>query len=137
MSINIHIQYVKHALILLNKLTYIPPLQGTKYFHYICGSKVQDIVVGLNCGYKTVLQFIALVLALLTRKVKVKGLNDAKYIAAMVYFITIVILVLAVCYFTIAGDRINLFLTLISSGLVIVSTFVLMLVFIPTVSAKL
>ena len=84
-----------------------------------------------------VLQFIALVLAVLTRKVKVKGLDDAKYIAAMVYFITIVIVVFAICYFTISDDRINTYRTILCTGLVFVSTVVLMLAFIPTVSAHL
>ena len=111
-------------------------LQGTQYFHYVCDSKVQNIVVGLNYGYKMVLQFIALVLAFLTRKVKVKGLDDAKYIAATVYFITIVSVVLAICFFTISDDRINTYTTLSCTGLVIATTVVLMLVFIPTVSAQ-
>ena len=103
--------------------------------HYVCDSRVQDIVVGLYYGFKMVLQFIALVLALLTRNVKVKGLDDAKYIAAMVYFICIVIVVLAVCYFTIS-DRMNTYVILFSAGLVIGSTFLLILVFIPTVSVQ-
>ena len=101
--------------------------------HYVCDSRVQDIVAGLYYGFKMALQFIALVLALLTRSVKVKGLDDAKYIAAMVYIICIVIAVLAVCYFTIS-DRMNTYVILYSTGLVIGTTAILTLVFIPTVS---
>ena len=100
---------------------------------YVCDSAVQDVAGGLYYGFKMLLQFIALVLALLTRKVKVKGLNDAKYIAAMVYVISIVILVLAVCEFTLM-DRINSFAVIFSIGMMIASTFILVLTFIPTVS---
>lgn len=81
-----------------------------------------------------VLQFIALVLALLTRKVKVKGLDDAKYIAAMVYIISLAILVLAICYFTIRGTLMNTFIGLYSAVIVATSTIILAVVFIPTVS---
>ena len=101
---------------------------------YVCDSKVQDITVGLYYAFRMVLQFIALVLALLTRKVKVKGLDDAKYIAAMVYIICIAILVLAVCYFTIRDRLMNTFVALFSTVIVVTSTFILALVFIPTVS---
>ena len=102
---------------------------------YVCDSAVQDVAIGLYYGLKMVLQFIALVLALLTINVKVKGLNDAKYIAAMVYVISIVIVVLAVCEFTL-GDRINIFAVIFSTGITIAPTFILVLTFIPTVSTS-
>ena len=80
------------------------------------------------------LQFIALVLALLTRKVKVKGLDDAKYIAAMVYVIFVAIVVLAVCYFTIRDRLMNTYIVLFSTVIATTSTCILALVFVPTVS---
>ena len=50
----------------------------THYYMYICSSTARDIFLGILYGYKMVMQVIAFVLAFSTRKVKVKGLNDAK-----------------------------------------------------------
>ena len=44
----------------------------------------------INC-YKGILQICALGFAFQTRKVKIEGLNDAKYIAAFVYTTSIVL----------------------------------------------
>ena len=68
----------------------------THYFTHICDSTARDIYLGILYGYKMVLQIIALVLAFATRKVKVKGLDDAKYIAAAIYVTSIVLAVIIV-----------------------------------------
>ena len=47
-----------------------------------------------------ILQVIALVLAFSTRKVKVKGLDDSKYIAAAIYVTSIVFAVIIVSAYT-------------------------------------
>ena len=47
-----------------------------------------------------ILQVIALVLAFSTRKVKVKGIDDAKYIAAAVYVTSIVLVVVIVATYS-------------------------------------
>ena len=51
-------------------------------------------------GYKGLLQVFALLLAFSTRKVKVKGLNDSKYIAAAIYVTSIVLAVTIVSTYT-------------------------------------
>jgi len=61
----------------------------TFYFTYLCNSTAREVFLGILYGYKMVLQIIALVLALSTHRVKVKGFNDAKYIAAVIYVTSI------------------------------------------------
>ena len=79
-----------------------------------------------------ILQICALYFAFQTRKVKVKGLNDAKYIAMIVYIVGIVVLVNLVTTFTLQ-TYITVYATIYSSCLWISSTAVLGLSFIPKV----
>ena len=66
------------------------------------------------------------------RKVKVKGLDDSKYIAAAVYVTSIVLAVVIVATYTL-NDYVNGFPALVSIGFFIGTTFILLLVFIPKV----
>ncbi len=79
---------------------------------------------------------VALVLAFMTRKVKVKGLDDAKYIAAIIYITSIIIGVLTVIEYSL-DDYINAYASIFATGLSLIPTCVLLLVFVPTVSSKL
>ena len=79
-----------------------------------------------------VLQVIALVLAFSIRKVKVKGLDDAKYIAAATYVTSIVLAVIIVATYSLK-DFVNAFPTLFCTGFLIGTTFILGLVFVPKV----
>ena len=51
-------------------------------------------------AYLVVLQIIGIILSFQTRKVKLQGLNDSKYIATIVYISSIVIVVLALVSFS-------------------------------------
>ena len=104
----------------------------TDYFIYVCDSTIRDKILGILYGYKMVLQVIALVLAFSIRKVKVKGLNDAKYIAAATYVTSIVLAVIIVATYTLK-DFVNAFPTLFCTGFLIGTTFILGLVFVPKV----
>ena len=90
-------------------------------------------VFGVLYGYKGLLQAIALILAFRTRKVKVKGLNDSKYIAAAVYITSIVLTVIIVSTYTL-DDYVNVFPAVVGAGLLVGTTMILALVFIPRVS---
>ena len=79
-----------------------------------------------------VLQVVALVFAFATRKVKVKGLNDSKYIAAAIY-VTSVVLAFAIITSFFLRDFVNVFATLFSAGFFIGTTVILGLVFVPKV----
>ena len=104
----------------------------THYFMYICSSTARDVFLGILYGYKMVMQVIALILAFSTRKVKVKGLNDAKYIAAAIYVTSIVLAVIIVATYSLK-DFVNAFPTLFCTGFIIGTTSILGLVFVPKV----
>ena len=84
-------------------------------------------------GYKMALQAIALLLAFSIRKVKVKGLDDAKYIGAAIYVTSIVLAVIIVATYSLK-DIINGFAALFCTGFLVGTTVILLLVFVPLVS---
>ena len=79
-----------------------------------------------------ILQIIALVLAFSIRKVKVKGLDDSKYIAAAIY-VTSIVLATTVIFTFFLANLINAFAALFSTGIFIGTTVILGLVFVPKV----
>ena len=79
-----------------------------------------------------VLQVIALVLAFSTHKVKVKGLDDAKFIAAAIYVTSIVLAVIMVATYSLI-NFVNGFAALFCIGFLIGTTSILGLVFVPKV----
>ena len=113
-----------------------PPPQDldivTEYFTYVCSSTAKSIFLGVLYGYKMLLQVIALVLAFATRKVKVKGINDAKYIAAATYVTSIVLAVILVATYTL-NEFVNSYPALFCTGFLIGTTVILGLVFVPKV----
>ena len=104
----------------------------TENYIYICDSKARDIFLGILYGYKMLLQIIAILLAFSIRKVKVKGLDDAKYIGAIAC-VTIVMLAVIIVATYFMKDVINGFTALFCTGFWIISTLVLILVFLPLV----
>ena len=98
-----------------------------------CQTKGQAILFGVLYGYKALVQVTALVLAFRTRKVKVKGLDDSKYIAAAIYVTSIVLAVVIISTYTLR-DYVNTFPALVGMGLLVGTTMILALVFIPRVS---
>ena len=119
--------YVSYLSIFLQELDVI-----TEYFIYVCSSTTRNIFLGILYGYKMLLQAIALVLAFSTRKVKVKGLNDAKYIAAAIYVTSIVLAVIVVATYSL-NEFVNAYPALFCTGFLIGTTFILGLVFVPKV----
>ena len=105
----------------------------TNYYVYICNSTARDIFLGILYGYKMVLQVIALLLAFSIRKVKVKGLDDAKYIAAAVYVTSIVMAGIIVANYTLK-DVIDVFAVLYCTGFVVGTSVILIFVFVPQVT---
>ena len=84
-------------------------------------------------GYKGLLQLFALLLAFRTRKVKVKGLDDSKYIAAAIYITSIVLAVTTVSTYTLM-DYVNIYPAVVGMGFLLGTTMILGLVFVPRVS---
>ena len=92
----------------------------------------RDITQGILLGYKTILQIIAFVLTFSIQKVKLKGLNDAKYIAAAVYITNSVTAIAFVTFFLLKGFQ-NLYAALFSFSTLFGTTAILALIFIPKV----
>ena len=92
-------------------------------------------MLGVLYGYKALLQIIALIFSFSIRKVKVKGLDDAIFIAGSIYVSSIVLAVIFVCTYTL-GDFLNIFPVVFCTGFLIGTSVILGLVFIPLVSSK-
>ena len=105
----------------------------TQHLIFVCDSTIRDAVVGIFYVYKAILQVAAILLAFLTRKVKVKGLDDSKYIAAIIYITSIILAVFIVAEYTLK-EFANAYAAVFSTGVIVASTCVLGLVFIPKVS---
>ena len=103
-----------------------------RYYLYICESKGHVVLFTVLFGYKALLQITALVLALCTHKVKVKGLDDSKYITASIYVTSIVLVVTTVSYALI--DYVNVYPAVVGLGLLVGTTVILGLVFVSRVS---
>ena len=79
------------------------------------------------------LQVIALVLAFSIRTMKVKGLDDAKYTEAAIFVTTIVMAVIIVVTYSMK-EMVNGFTALFCTGILVGTTVILILVFVPLVS---
>lgn len=104
----------------------------TEYFTYICDSRSRDIFLGVLYGYKALIQVIAMVLAFSIRKVKVKGLNDTKFIITIIYITSLATALIIVAVY-VMKNRINSFAILFSIGVFIGTTTTIGLVFVPKV----
>ena len=82
--------------------------------------------------YLAVLQIIGIVLAFQTRRVKLHGLRDSKYIAAIIYISSIVLVVLALVSFSLRTFN-NIGTGIFALGILIFTTIFLSLIFIPKV----
>lgn len=104
------------------------------YYIFLCSTKpwIRYLSLGLLYIHKCVLQICALYLAFRTRKVKVKGLNDAKYVATMVYVVTLVVIVTLVSTFALT-EYVNVYAIVYCVGLAISGSLILGLTFIPKV----
>ena len=77
-------------------------------------------------------QGLGLFLAFATRKVKIKGLDDAKWIAATIYITSIVLVITILATYTL-NERNNTYAAVFSSGLFIGTTFIMAFVFVSKV----
>ena len=105
--------------------------------HYILfyESNVYSVIAGILYGYKGLLQLLALLLAFRTRKIKVKGLDDAKSIIAAVYLSTIGLVLMVISTYLLQGEYINGYVVVRGCCMVLLTTTVVALIFIPLVSA--
>ena len=103
---------------------------------YKCYGRLPSLVmVAIEFVYLILLQVAAFVLAIITRNVKIKVLNDSKQMAIVIYTSSTVMLVLGVITFTLAS-RLILNEVLFGFGIMLATTIFLGLVFVPKVSSS-
>ena len=106
-----------------------------EYFIYTC-SKTKWILfstVSVLSLYKGVLQVCALAFAFQTRKVKIEGLNDAKYITAFVYTTSIIVGMTFISSLALS-EYINIHSVVYSFGVWLAISAILGFMFVPKVS---
>ena len=104
----------------------------TNHFIFICQSTAERVAVAILSIYKGFLQILAFFLAICIPRIKVKGLNDAKYIMAAVYVSSLGLLLSTLTHFTLTG-YINVHTGLFAIALLFSGTAILGLLFIPKV----
>ena len=109
----------------------------TDLYIYICSTRRWNelLVSGLVYGLFGILQTVALYFAFQISKVKVKGLNDAKYTAAVVYVITVLVVILVVTNFVFNWVYyINISASINGIVIWLAGTLILGFMFVPKVS---
>ena len=82
--------------------------------------------------YLAVLQLVGIILSFQTRKVKVQGLRDSKFIATIIYISSIVLVILALVTFSLRTYN-NIGTGIFAAGKFLLTTIFLALIFIPKV----
>lgn len=102
------------------------------YFCFTSENVIQTAFLFVTFAYLILLQIIGIILAIQTRKVKIKVLNDSKYIAALIYISSIVLVFITIVTFVI-GNYPNVIEMIFSGGLLVATTAFLCLLFVPKV----
>ena len=104
-----------------------------QFYLYRCSSKDRHGLLAVLSAQQCFLHAIALILAFRTRKVKVKGLDDSKYVVASVYMTSCVLAATIITIFSLT-PFVNIYPVVIGAGHYITTITILILVFIPKVS---
>ena len=99
---------------------------------YFFDSSIRTIFIAILFGYKGVLQLLSLLLAFRTRSIKVKGLDDPKFIVSTVYITTIGLVVITMATFVLRA-YLNIYTAIVCIALFLSTVVILGLVFIPKV----
>lgn len=106
-----------------------------EHFNLVCMGPRDTIWIILQYAYIILTQLVGVFLAFRTRKVKIKALNDAKYMAMIIYLTTVIITVMIIGA-VILDSRQNADAAVFGGLLTLYTTVVLSLVFIPKVGWK-
>ena len=103
-------------------------------FFLTCGDSIFLIVRAvLTIFYKIIVQGVTLVLAVMIRKVKIPSLDDARYVALMVYVATALSLIAIMASLTLVKYQ-NIHASIIAASSIAVGGFFLSLLFVPKVN---
>ena len=104
-----------------------------EYYNLQCISETGLYWVTVLFGYKVILQISGVVLAFLTRKIEVRGLNESREVQ-VVMIITTPVVVVGMVLRLVFNDYLNVVGTTYGLGTVIVTGTALGIIFIPKVS---
>ena len=104
------------------------------FCEYECynGRVLPLLLTGLAFSYLVLLQVIAFVLAVVTRKVKIKVLNDSKEMAIIIYTTSVVLLAQGIVTFGLSSYLV-VTETLFNGGVMLATTVVVFFLFVPKV----
>lgn len=102
-------------------------------YEFVCHNEDSVVWLAFAYAYRGLLQLAAMFMAFNTRRVKIKVLNDSKEIAVIVYFSSLMLVLLAVVEFTLNKYH-EVYAALIGLTLLVEATILLTLVFIPKAS---
>lgn len=119
-------------------MTLLYPNQEDKvlieHFNLVCEGKRDTIWIAVILFYLVATQLVAVYLAFRTRKVKIKALNDAKYLALIIYIGTVIITVMIISVVSL-GSFLNADAAVFSACIWVFTTLILGLLFVPKVSS--
>ena len=124
----------KRYMLLLMLCTLQELMARINLFIYDCSSQtlIGTITIAIPLTFMYILQFCALYLAFQIRKVKVKGVNDTRNIAMVVYIVTTLFIIAGVVLIFL-NDHITIYSVTFSSTAFMTATTVLGIIFIPKV----
>ena len=106
-----------------------------QYYVQKCDGRNSLIWIIIAYGYVLLTQLASIFLAFRTRKVKVKVLNDSKYIALIIYITSVIVTVMIIGAVTL-DNYINADAAVFSGLILTFTTVVLTLVFVPKVCVR-
>ena len=121
-------------------ICYVQVLEvATQFNMYLCATKdhsyIRTVTIAIIYLLKGILQIFALFFAFQTRQVKVKGLKDAKFIAAIVYITSFQLVVYLIATLLLREYLVS-FAVVFGSGLLIGATTIMGCIFLPGVSSE-
>ena len=103
-----------------------------EYYDLVCEGPLDIVWIIVIYAYIVLTQLLAFFLAFRTRKVTIKALNDSKYLSALIYVSTGILIIMVVCA-VLLDKYLNTDAAVFSGLLFIYTTLVLSLMFIPKV----
>ena len=103
-----------------------------EHFNLVCDGRKSTIWIILILLYILATQLVAVYLAFRTRKVKIKALNDAKYLAFIIYISTVIVTGMIIGSISLRSF-LNADAAVFCTGLLLYTTSVLLFLFVPKV----
>ena len=110
-------------------------IQYVAYGCYTRGNIPQYTWVGLTHAYEALLLIVGIIFAIKVRRVKIKLLNDSKYVAGQIYVSAIALFLLVILTFTLDGYQ-NISEAVVSGGILLASFVFVALSFVPKVKER-